>query len=183
MLEACFGLQNCYRTSKPRSADYHPNHARPSKILHARTCAMSNQPHQAGHSLDTAAASGSAAASSSSAADRTLLTSYVLEPPEWRAPLLANKSPALYPDFFPGATALYPQLATQSAGHVPGISRDSSAGASGSHFVPVGGVTVSKEDELNETVAKLGFVNKAVVQVCSSFLVPSDRQLIPRRSN
>lgn len=123
------------------------------------------QPHQPGqHGLGTSA--GAAAPPPGSAAERTLLTPYILEPPEWRAPLLANKNPALYPDFFPGATALYPQLATQSAAHVPGVSRDSSATASGSHFTPVAGVTASKEDELNETVAKLGFVNKAVVQVC-----------------
>lgn len=112
-----------------------------------------------------ASASGPA---SGSVADKTLLVPYVLEPPQWRAPLIANKSPSLYPDFFPGATALYPQSTTQSGVHVPGISRDSSHagnGPAGAHFVPVAGVTASKEDELSETVAKLGFVNKAVVQV------------------
>lgn len=122
------------------------------------TSHQQQQPPQAGHGLGALP-------------DRTLLTPYVLEPPPWRAPLIANKTPALYPDFFPGATALYPQPASQSAGHVPGVSRDSSAAASGSHFTPVAGVTASKEDELNETVAKLGFVNRAVVQVSGSFSV------------
>lgn len=118
------------------------------------------QPHSPAHGL------GGAAGAATTAAGKALLTPYVLEPPEWRAPLIANKTPPLYPDFFPGSTALYPQSATQSGAHVPGVSRDSSqAGPAGSQFTPIAGVTASKEDELSETVAKLGFVNKAVVQV------------------
>jgi hypothetical protein len=109
-----------------------------------------------------------AAGSSTATPGGTILKPYKLEPPEWRAPLIANKEPPLYPDLFPGATALYPQSSIQLANaHVPGVSRDSSASASSGshHFIPVAGVTASKEDELSDTVTKLGFVNKAVVQV------------------
>lgn len=104
-------------------------------------------------------------------ADEKTLSLYTLDPPEWRAQLIANKEPRLYPDFFPGATALYPQSTTQTGSHVPGMSRDGSAanaGAGGNQHVPIPGVTASKEDELSEHAVKLGFVNKAVVQVSGS---------------
>lgn len=105
-----------------------------------------------------------------------VLQPYVLQPPSWRAPLLATSNPAppqsvAYPELFPGATALFPQQAASSGlgggsgVTYAGIGRDSSAALG---IVSASG---AKEDDLNEQVVKTGFLNKPVVQVRPARLV------------
>lgn len=128
-------------------------------------------------------------ASSSMGTSSKELTLWHLEPPEWRLPLLSVAEPAstnanlpscvqsAYPEFFPGATALYPQpfsshsASTSSHGNYAGHGRDSSSGQMG-----VAGVTMAREDDLSESVVKSGFVSRTHVQVslcCNDVLAVS----------
>ena len=94
------------------------------------------------------------------------LVVYELQPPPWRLPLTCATQ--AYPEFYPGASALYPHVASisgQVRGNFAGQSKDAASSDLG-----IVGSSKAKEDDLSEAAVKTGFVNRPVVQVRSVLL-------------